>query len=66
MTAATSQPREVGENCIRVFERLGAELVKIVYTENREDVEHQTSFDIIKEAIGIFLQEEINPVLSIL
>jgi cyanophycinase len=54
MTAATELPREVGENYIRVFERLGAEHVRIVDTETREDASSSTALKAIEEATGVF------------
>lgn len=54
MTAATELPREVGENYIRVFERLGAESVRIVDTETREDAASSTALEAIGKATGIF------------
>ncbi|MEA5574008.1 cyanophycinase [Calothrix sp. UHCC 0171] len=54
MTAATELPREVGENYIRVFERLGAESVRIIDTESREDASSSTALAAIHEATGIF------------
>lgn len=54
MTAATELPREVGENYIRVFERLGAEKVRIVDTETREDASSSTALEAIAKATGIF------------
>lgn len=54
MTAATELPREVGENYIRIFERLGAENVRIVDTETREDASSSTALKAIEEATGIF------------
>ncbi|MBU7586165.1 MAG: cyanophycinase [Nostoc sp. TH1S01] len=54
MTAATELPREVGENYIRVFERLGAEKVRIVDTETREDASSSTALEAISKATGIF------------
>ncbi len=54
MTAATSLPREVGDEYIHVFERLGAESVQVVHTENRKDSERETSIHIIEESTGIF------------
>jgi len=54
MTAATELPREVGENYIRVFERLGAEDVRIVDTETREDARSSTALEAIANATGIF------------
>ncbi|WP_026734116.1 cyanophycinase [Fischerella sp. PCC 9605] len=54
MTAATELPREVGENYIRVFERLGAEDVRIVDTETREDASSSTALEAISKATGVF------------
>ncbi|MBW4560838.1 MAG: cyanophycinase [Mojavia pulchra JT2-VF2] len=54
MTAATELPREVGENYIRVFERLGAESVRIVDTESREDASSSTALEAIEKATGVF------------
>ncbi|MEH2435991.1 MAG: cyanophycinase [Nostoc sp.] len=54
MTAATELPREVGENYIRVFERLGAENARIIDTESREDASSSTALEAINKATGIF------------
>ncbi len=54
MTAATELPREVGENYIRVFERLGAEDIRIIDTETREDASSSTALEAINKATGIF------------
>ncbi|MEC4883992.1 MAG: cyanophycinase [Scytonema sp. PMC 1070.18] len=54
MTAATELPREVGENYIRVFERLGAEEVRIVDTESREDASSSTALEAVEKATGVF------------
>lgn len=54
MTAATELPREVGENYIRVFERLGAEDVRIIDTESREDAKSSTALEAIEKATGVF------------
>lgn len=54
MTAATSLPKEVGDDYIRIFERLGAESVEVVHTEDREDSEREVSLRIIEDATGIF------------
>ncbi|MBF2067976.1 MAG: cyanophycinase [Calothrix sp. C42_A2020_038] len=54
MTAATELPREVGENYIRVFERLGAEDVRIVDTETRDDASSSTALKAIDAATGVF------------
>ncbi|WP_414582737.1 cyanophycinase [Scytonema sp. PCC 10023] len=54
MTAATELPREVGENYIRVFERLGAEDVRILDTESREDGSSSTALEAIDKATGVF------------
>ncbi|AFZ30018.1 cyanophycinase [Gloeocapsa sp. PCC 7428] len=54
MTAATELPREVGENYIRIFERLGAEDVRIIDTETREDASSSTALEAIEKATGVF------------
>jgi cyanophycinase len=54
MTAATELPRDVGENYIRVFERLGSDKVRIVDTTSREDGSSSTALEAIAEASGIF------------
>ncbi|MBD0386388.1 MAG: cyanophycinase [Nostoc sp. C3-bin3] len=54
MTAATELPREVGENYIRVFERLGAENARILDTETRDDASSSTALEAVSKATGIF------------
>lgn len=54
MTVATELPREVGENYIRVFERLGVEDVRIVDTVEREDASSATYLEVIEKATGVF------------
>ena len=54
MTAATSLPREVGDNYVRVFERLGAEDVRVVDTERREDASDSRNLEIIENCTGVF------------
>ncbi|MEH2046292.1 cyanophycinase [Nostoc sp.] len=54
LTAATELPREVGENYIRVFERLGAETARIIDTETREDASSSTALEAIGKATGVF------------
>ncbi|MEH2393931.1 MAG: cyanophycinase [Nostoc sp.] len=54
ITAATELPKEVGENYIRVFERLGAENVRIIDTETREDASSSTALEAINKATGVF------------
>ncbi len=54
MTAATGHPEEVGDTYIRAFERLGAESVQVVGTENRQDSECKDGIRIINQATGIF------------
>ncbi len=54
MTAATSLPGEVGDEYIRVFERLGAKRVDVVHTDRREDSEREDNLEKIKGATGIF------------
>ncbi|MBW4559369.1 MAG: cyanophycinase [Trichormus sp. ATA11-4-KO1] len=54
MTAAAELPRDVGDNYIRVFERLGCEEVRIVDTETRDDASSSTALEAIAKATGIF------------
>ncbi|EGK88926.1 cyanophycinase [Microcoleus vaginatus PCC 9802] len=54
MTAATSLPGEVGDNYIRVFERLGAEDVRVVDTQTPEDAKNPDYLEAIEQATGIF------------
>ncbi|MCC5658985.1 cyanophycinase [Nostoc sp. XA010] len=54
MTAATELPREVGENYIRVFERLGSEDARIVDTETRDDASSSSALEAVSKATGIF------------
>ncbi|MEH2302211.1 MAG: cyanophycinase [Nostoc sp.] len=54
ITAATELPKEVGENYIKVFERLGAENVRILDTETREDASSSTALEAINKATGVF------------
>jgi len=54
MTVATEMPREVGENYIRVFERLGAADIRIVDTVQREDASSSTYLEAVQKATGIF------------
>lgn len=54
MTAATGLPKEVGEDYINIFERLGAASVEVVHTKDRDDAERESSIRQIEEATGIF------------
>jgi cyanophycinase len=54
MTAATTRPEEVGDDYIRVFERLGAKSVVLVHTERREDSEREENIRRVEAATGIF------------
>lgn len=54
MTAATSLPGEVGDTYIRVFERLGAEDVRVLHTERREEATDPEALELIEQATGIF------------
>ncbi|MEG4852070.1 cyanophycinase [Microcoleus sp. B5-D4] len=54
MTAATSLPGEVGDNYIRVFERLGAQDVRVVDTQKPEDANNPDYLEAIEQATGIF------------
>jgi cyanophycinase len=54
MTAGTSLPGEVGDDYIRVFERLGAEDVRVVDTQGREDASNSDYLEAIEQATGVF------------
>jgi cyanophycinase len=54
MTVATELPREVGDDYLRVFERLGVEDVRIIDTVEREDANSQTYLDALTQATGVF------------
>ena len=54
MTAATSRPGEVGDNYIRLFERLGAEDVRVVDTQKPEEARDPEYLEAIQQATGIF------------
>lgn len=54
MTAATGLPREVGEDYTRIFERLGAEEVRVIDTEYREDASKPEYLEFIENATGVF------------
>lgn len=54
MTVATELPREVGEDYMRIFERLGVEDVRIVDTVEREDASSSTYLEAVEKATGVF------------
>ena len=54
MTVATELPREVGDNYIKVFERLGVADVRIVDTVQREDATSSSYLEAIEKATGVF------------
>lgn len=54
MTAATSLPGEVGDNYIRIFERLGAEDVRALDTQERRDSEDPSAVEAIEKATGVY------------
>ena len=54
MTVATELPREVGDDYTRVFERLGAQEIRIVDTVEREDASSPTYLEAIEKATGVF------------
>lgn len=54
MTVATELPREVGDNYIRAFERLGVEDIRIVDTVDRDDAKSDTALNALKNATGVF------------
>lgn len=54
MTAATELPREVGEDYTKVFERFGAEDIRIIDTVTRDDASSPTFLEAIEKATGVF------------
>jgi cyanophycinase len=54
MTVATELPREVGDDYTRVFERLGAQDVRIIDTVEREDASSASYLEAIEKATGVF------------
>jgi cyanophycinase len=54
MTVATGLPGEVGEQYIRIFERLGANDVQVVDTARREDASDPRAIERISQATGVF------------
>ncbi|MBW4419151.1 MAG: cyanophycinase [Myxacorys californica WJT36-NPBG1] len=54
MTVATGLPGEVGEQYMRIFERLGVEDVQVVDTARREDADDARALETITQATGIF------------
>lgn len=54
MTVATELPKEVGDNYIRVFERLGVEDVRIADTVERADASSSSVLEAIDKATGVF------------
>ncbi|MEW6495076.1 MAG: cyanophycinase [Cyanobacteriota bacterium] len=68
MTVATELPREVGDDYLRVFERLGVEEVRIVDTVEREDASSSSYLEAIEKATGVFFtggnQARISSVLK--
>lgn len=54
MTVATDLYREVGEDYLRVFERLGVEKVSVVDTLHRDEASQERALAAIQAATGIF------------
>lgn len=54
MTAATSLPEEVGNNYVRIFERLGVEDVRVLDTQERRDSEEPRAVEAIEQATGVY------------
>ena len=54
MTVATSLPGEIGLEYRDLFEELGADTVKIVDTERREDANYSRNLEIIENSTGVF------------
>jgi cyanophycinase len=54
LTAATSEPREYGEDYIRVFERLGVREVTVLNTIHKDDGDDPKNLKILEEATAAF------------
>ncbi len=54
MTVATGLPGEVGEQYMRLFERLGVEDVRVVDTARRENADDARALETITQATGVF------------
>lgn len=54
LTAATSVPKEVGDNYIRIFERLGVKEVRVIDTDRREDSNEPAILEMVEQATGAF------------
>ena len=54
LTAATTQPREVGNDYVRIFERLGVESIRVINTENRDDSDRIEALEAAEQATGAF------------
>lgn len=54
MTVATELPREVGDDYIRIFERLGVDDVRVADTVVREDADSRSILESIEKATGVF------------
>lgn len=54
LTAATSMPREVGEDYVHAFAKIGAANVQVIDTEQAEDAERPEAVEKVKQATGIF------------
>ncbi|MGC1308404.1 MAG: cyanophycinase [Phormidesmis sp.] len=54
MTVATELPREVGDDYIQTFERLGVEDIRILDTVRRDDTHSNSALESIQKATGVF------------
>ncbi|WP_013321295.1 cyanophycinase [Gloeothece verrucosa] len=54
MTVATELPREVGDDYIRIFERLGVDDVRVADTVVRDDADSPNILEAIDRATGVF------------
>jgi cyanophycinase len=54
MTVATGLPGEVGEDYIKVFEKLGVEDVRVLDNAKREDASDPAAIEAINKATGVF------------
>ncbi|MBE9008867.1 cyanophycinase [Pseudanabaenaceae cyanobacterium LEGE 13415] len=54
MTVATGLPGEVGDHYTQVFQRLGAEDIRVVDTADRDDASDPKAIEDVSQATGIF------------
>ena len=54
VTAATSEPKEAGEEYTKAFNELGVKDVRVIHVHNREQTHNPKSLKAIEQATGIF------------